>query len=174
MDDKQFEALLSDAYQRSVSVHEGRLEGLEERVREELDRRLAPRTARRGWLAFPRLSMGLGFAVTAAVCLLLGWFGGALWGGPLGEGNYQNMTFVVALPEADSVAVVGDFSSWRPVNLERDKGGNWVLNLDLPPGRYEYAFVVDGVAWKPDPRADEYVKSYNATNSVKYVSKETS
>lgn len=169
MDDKQLEALLQESARRSVDAHAGRLEGLEGRVLATLSARLTPRTARRRWLSFPRRHPALGYAFIAAAALAVGLFLGSTWGLPWNGGLDREVTFVVALPEAHSVAVAGDFSGWTPLPLERDKNGNWSLNVDLPPGRYEYAFLVDGVVWKPDPRADEYVESYFSINSVKYV-----
>lgn len=51
-------------------------------------------------------------------------------------------------PEAKAVYLAGSFNEWNPEDLAMEKGaeGTWSLNLDLPPGRYEYKFVVDG-AW---------------------------
>lgn len=45
--------------------------------------------------------------------------------------------------EAERVAVVGDFSGWSEVPLER-RDGTWVVELTLEPGLYHYGFVVDG------------------------------
>lgn len=44
---------------------------------------------------------------------------------------------------AERVVVVGDFSGWSEVPLER-RDGRWVRELTLEPGLYHYAFVVDG------------------------------
>lgn len=169
MDDRQLEALLKDNMQRAVDAHIGVLDGLEERV----CKRLTPHRAARPaspWL--PRVRLSLAFAGTAMAALVLGLFIGGTFGSPFGGSNYQGLTFIVAMPEAHEVAVVGDFNGWKPTGLRQGGNGIWSLAVDLPPGRYEYAFIVDGVAWKPDPRADEYVKSYGFTNSVKYVSAE--
>lgn len=58
-------------------------------------------------------------------------------------------------PAAQRVSVVGDFNGWRPgaTPLERSGGGWWSVQLDLAPGRYLYAFVVDGEILAP-PEAD--------------------
>jgi len=32
-------------------------------------------------------------------------------------------------------------------------GGLWAVTVPLAPGRYRYAFVVDGKRWQPDPSA---------------------
>jgi len=49
-------------------------------------------------------------------------------------------------PEAKEVFVAGTFNDWNPTShpLKRTGDGHWALTLDLPPGRYEYKFVIDG------------------------------
>jgi 1,4-alpha-glucan branching enzyme len=74
-------------------------------------------------------------------------------------------------PNAKSVAVLGTFNNWEPTPLTENKDGIWTASLTLPPGRYEYAFVVDGRWWGQDPLADEYVHSFGEYNSVRYVGK---
>jgi len=172
MTEGEFEDYLKSALQEEVAAHTARLEGLEGRV---LDR-LSERLLRRGPLARLRDALTLlvrrpawALALTAAVFLVAGIFIGFGLSGPaLSPGN--GVLFVVAYPEAQSVTVVGDFNNWTDTPLQRTKDGLWVLKLNLPPGRYEYAFKIDGKKWVPDPRADEYVKTYGGQyNSVIYV-----
>lgn len=49
-------------------------------------------------------------------------------------------------PKAKEVFVAGTFNEWNPRSypLKRTGDGHWVGTLDLPPGRYEYKFVIDG------------------------------
>jgi anti-sigma factor RsiW len=56
--------------------------------------------------------------------------------------------------EPRSVTVAGDFNAWRPdaQPLVR-RGAFWSVDLALPPGVYEYMFVVDGERWVTDPLA---------------------
>jgi 1,4-alpha-glucan branching enzyme len=63
--------------------------------------------------------------------------------------------FVVYDPEAKTVSVAGTFNDWRvDANpLTRDAEGTWRLSLNLPPGRYEYKFIVDG-KWCCEPGSD--------------------
>ena len=66
--------------------------------------------------------------------------------------------FTVRAPGSSQVSIVGDFNDWDPgANpLTTRAGGVWATTIPLGPGRYNYAFVVDGVAWVPgdaDPRA---------------------
>jgi hypothetical protein len=61
-------------------------------------------------------------------------------------------------PAASSVAIAGDFNGWSPtINLEdRDGDGVWSGRLAVPPGIYEYMFVLDGSRWVTDPHAEWY------------------
>lgn len=57
---------------------------------------------------------------------------------------------------AKSVSLVGDFNDWNAVATPLERGmskGLWSTTLSMPPGRYEYAFLVDGKRWTPDPFA---------------------
>lgn len=78
--------------------------------------------------------------------------------------------FTVAAPGAKEVVVVGDFSAWQPISLfDLDGDGVWSVTVALPPGRYEYAFVVDGRWVGQDPRAAEFVRTFGEYVSVRYI-----
>lgn len=58
------------------------------------------------------------------------------------------------IPRARSVAVVGSFNEWDPsAHRLRRESDEWTIAVSLPPGRYAYLFLVDGVAWN-DPDDD--------------------
>lgn len=60
-----------------------------------------------------------------------------------------------------TIAIAGDFNNWDPqANILQDSDGDgiWTATLKLPPGRYEYMFVLNGEKWLPDPNALRYVK----------------
>jgi hypothetical protein len=64
--------------------------------------------------------------------------------------------FALDKPDAHSVQVVGSFNGWvpQPCLLDKDNGSTrWTLTLQLQPGRYEYAFLVDGKSM-PHPDAE--------------------
>ncbi len=65
------------------------------------------------------------------------------------------VTLSVRAPEAREVFVAGTFNGWDPWSraMKRGKGGDWALALDVPPGRYEYKFVIDG-RWCCEPGGD--------------------
>lgn len=74
---------------------------------------------------------------------------------------------------AREVALAGDFNQWGRdgggVRAER-VGDRWVFRLRLAPGRYQYAFVVDGKTWLPDPGAPGIIPDgFGGRNSVLYV-----
>ena len=66
--------------------------------------------------------------------------------------------FILDAPHATAVAVAGSFNDWADDarRLKRGTDGVWETTLLLPPGRYEYRFVVDG-EWRDDPGCPERV-----------------
>jgi hypothetical protein len=77
--------------------------------------------------------------------------------------------FVLVAPNAQSVALVGDFNDWNlaATQLTRQTGdGVWEITVPLAPGRYRYAFVVDGTLWRPDPNAPSSDDEFGRRNSV--------
>lgn len=53
---------------------------------------------------------------------------------------------------ATAVFLAGSFNDWNPTAtpMVRGAGGHWTVSLKLPPGRYEFKFVVDG-EWCCEP-----------------------
>ena len=75
--------------------------------------------------------------------------------------------FILNKTDAMNVVVAGTFNAWdlKRTPLRKDASG-WKTTLWLPPGRYEYKFVVDG-EWMNDPNAsDSAPNEYGGTNSV--------
>jgi len=77
------------------------------------------------------------------------------------------------LPGASSVALSGSFpfSNWdeKGVALVPTGGGAWTIDLELPPGRYEYRLIVDG-EWRDAPDSVETVdNSFGGRNAVLVV-----
>lgn len=59
-------------------------------------------------------------------------------------------------PSAQAVFVSGTFNEWNPeaTAMVRGDDGEWSVVLDLPPGRHELKFVVDG-QWCCEPGCDD-------------------
>ena len=87
----------------------------------------------------------------------------------LGDGGTRlaRVQFVFVAPRARRVAVVGDFNDWDVAAAPlAPAGGVWSGQIDVPFGRHDYAFVVDGERWVRDPNAprapaDEFGGGYS-------------
>ena len=69
------------------------------------------------------------------------------------KNSSRAVEFSCDAPQARAVFVAGTFNDWKPdaAPLHPDlPNGKWVVTLPLPPGRYEYKFVVDG-QWCCEP-----------------------
>ncbi len=77
--------------------------------------------------------------------------------------------FRLVAPGAKEVLLAGDFTDWatRPKRMKRAKprGRTFETSISLPPGRYEYKFIVDG-DWVEDPKAATQPNCYGTVNSV--------
>ncbi len=69
---------------------------------------------------------------------------------------------------ASAVYLAGTFNQWHPTAtpMQHVGEGRWEVELELPPGVYEYRFIVDGV-WLHDPEAAQSVPNpFGGLNSV--------
>jgi len=116
------------------------------------------------WDFAPRFSFRLagGIALTTAVIVFLAFT--FIFNQPdIIPQCLAEVQFSLRLSEGkvQTVAIAGDFNQWNSQNnsLEDPDGdGIWTTTLKLPPGRYEYMFVIDGEKWVPDPNANRFVK----------------
>jgi hypothetical protein len=62
--------------------------------------------------------------------------------------------FVYLDNKAATVCVSGSFNGWSQQSdcMSRSDDG-WSVSVSLLPGRYQYAFVIDGCIWRDDPGA---------------------
>jgi len=72
-----------------------------------------------------------------------------------------------------TVALVGEFNQWaanrQPMRYDSTQG-MWKTEIALPPGKWEYKFVLNGEQWIPDPQNPKRVADgWNGFNSVKIV-----
>jgi hypothetical protein len=74
--------------------------------------------------------------------------------------------FRLEAPGASQVSLAGDFSEWKPAySLHRSNTGVWTVVVPLDPGIHDYAFVVDGQRWVPDPLAPAVSDGFGGMNS---------
>ena len=67
----------------------------------------------------------------------------------------DGVLFRVHAPGSGSVEVAGEFNGWgrSKLLLQPTKDGWWELRMPLPPGRYQYVYVVDGETMTPPESA---------------------
>jgi hypothetical protein len=183
----ELDNLLRDALKAEVAASAERLTALEERVVMELGER-RPRLRWFEWmeqLLAPSRGVRLGqIAVVGATAAIFLFVGLTLSDRILPEDGSQTLSlqsvraadgtqevlFVLPALDAKNVAVVGNFNAWEGTALsDPDGDGIWTASIPLSPGRYEYAFVIDGRWWGQDPLADEYIQSFGEYSSVRYI-----
>ena len=140
---------------------------IETRVMAEIDSLPEPGLFRRlgRWLLAPRpirVSPLLVGATAAAVVVAI------LLGRPTGPTSVQGppadmvvyVQFALEAPEAQSVAVGGDFDGWTGSHTLEDPDGDgiWTARIPVQPGVHTYMFLVDESTWITDPRAERYAE----------------
>jgi hypothetical protein len=81
----------------------------------------------------------------------------------------QLVRFVFVDRDAQHVSVVGSFNQWQKgASPLRATGvpGVWAVSITLEPGTHEYAFVVDGDRWTPDPFAPAKMDDFGTESSI--------
>jgi len=120
----------------------------------------------------PWVVWGAALATAAAVALLLTRPPQASEGARpvrVAAGDSVYVRFVLYAPAAQRVAVAGTFNQWdqNASPLARvGAGGVWAITLSLPQGHHQYAFVVDGAQWVPDPAAPGVDDGFGRRNSM--------
>lgn len=67
---------------------------------------------------------------------------------------------------AKKVELAGAFNDWKPVAMQKAKGGRFTKLVALPDGIYEYKFIVDG-SWICDPDHSNWaLNPYGTFNSI--------
>ena len=81
--------------------------------------------------------------------------------------------FEIERPEAEKVFVAGDFNDWNPtaqrLRRPRKDMSTFVGLVEMPPGRYEFKYVVDG-DWVCCEEAPRSANEFGTENSVIEVS----
>ena len=52
----------------------------------------------------------------------------------------SKVAFELLAPHNESVALVGSWNDWQPMDMQRGDDGVWRVDVDLPDGDYEYQF----------------------------------
>jgi len=76
--------------------------------------------------------------------------------------------FIIFEPAADRVELVGSFTGWQPLAMQRiGDSGYWELNLAIPSGEHRFAYILDGERRMADPTLPASEKDdFGGENSV--------
>jgi len=111
----------------------------------------------RPWLLAPALAAAAAFVI---------WLGRPA---PVATPTAVTVRFVLTAPDAREVTVAGTFNQWdshaTPL-VRTGSTGVWTATITLPAGQHQYAFVVDGQRWVPDPAAPAVDDGFGRRNSV--------
>ncbi len=68
----------------------------------------------------------------------------------------NSIQFQLLAPYNKAVALIGDFSDWQAIPMEKDDRGYFRTQVDLKDGIYQYKFRVQSISWHRD--RDEWVE----------------
>ena len=80
----------------------------------------------------------------------------------------RRVTFSFESSDAKEVILIGDFNNWSKIKhpMKSNNDGMWNKSVMIPPGRYEYKFLVDR-QWEEDPQNDQIcLNSFGTYNNV--------
>jgi len=120
----------------------------------------APKPRRRGWWSVSWV--GVAAATTAVFLLLIG-------RSPVPQvPPVEQHRFVLYLPAIERASLVGTFTDWHPVAMERiGNSGYWSLTLQVPAGEHRYSILVDDGRLIADPTvATREQDDFGGENSV--------
>ena len=107
----------------------------------------------------PTLWIGLGLAALVALLIVLPVSPRAGLAG-------RPVRFALRAP-ASQVMLIGDFNAWdRQATPLTFQAGIWSTTVALKPGRYRYAFVVNGSTLEADPSAPAALDEFGASTSA--------
>ena len=75
----------------------------------------------------------------------------------------KSITFICDLNlNAKEVYLTGNFNQWQPKlnQMQKAKDGSFRTIMKLPPGQYQYKYIVDGI-WHNDPDAPQTATNNN-------------
>lgn len=87
----------------------------------------------------------------------------------------RRILFSIGDDQAHEVAVIGDFNEWNQAShpMKSDGNGLWQKIMMLPPGQYEYKFLVDG-QWRTDPNnPNQCTNRFGTLNNILQVQDST-
>lgn len=84
------------------------------------------------------------------------------------RGKKRRVTFSLIAPGVKDVSLAGTFNNWdiNKHHMKKNNDGVWVKTIIIPPGTYEYKYLV-GDEWWHDPVNDQVTYNEHGTlNSI--------
>ena len=85
-----------------------------------------------------------------------------------GDGRRRTVRFRLEAPDAERVVLMGDFTGWEAVPMER-VDGHWRVTLQVGPGVYHFGFRVDGEWHVPEEASGRVSDDWGRTNATLVV-----
>jgi hypothetical protein len=73
--------------------------------------------------------------------------------------------------ETREVHLLGDFTLWEPVTMDRD-GREWVVELEIPEGTHHFGFLADGEWFVPEDAPDAVPDEWGRRNATLVIERE--
>jgi hypothetical protein len=82
------------------------------------------------------------------------------------EGSLARVRIHVRPPRGSgTVQVLGDFTLWEPVGMEKE-GTAWIVELEIPAGTHHFGFLVDGSWFLPEDAPDAVPDEWGRRNAT--------
>ena len=82
------------------------------------------------------------------------------------DAEHGQRTLRVRVPDARSVELSADFTSWKPIPLKRSAEDEWEATLPITPGLHRLTIRVDGDAWTIPPGVTAVADEFQGTVGV--------
>jgi 1,4-alpha-glucan branching enzyme len=88
----------------------------------------------------------------------------------------KKTSFKIKIPDAQSVALAGDFNNWSTQTdmMKKGKDGVWKIDLLLKAGEYQFRYFVDNHYWINDDETPQIANAFGTDNSVAAIKFKTS
>jgi len=84
------------------------------------------------------------------------------------RGQRRRVTFTLAAPGARDVCLAGSFNNWNinSHHMKLNGDGLWTKTVIIPPGKYEYKYLVGGEWWHDPKNQDVCYNNHGSLNSI--------
>lgn len=143
----------------------------EKTIRSDVMERIPPLTLKTRKRFGISLFRPAGLIVSAAALVLLIFFVFM----PVKEHTNMPYRFVVYRPDVSNVEVVGSFTGWKRVPMEKiDGSGYWEISLNIADGEHRFTYILDGSERFADPTARMREQDdFGGENSILSIRKKT-